>query len=162
MTVHLYLQFPGMSRRWLRSPSPRKNNNDPPPPSDRLWMTPSTTPYGPVVPLSGPRDQPDENVTGLSRNLEEWYQILDLQFRGVNRKQPHPPPPRFDKRPKPTSPRQWQFSKDRTVRQGKNKETDLSRSKTTPRKTDTVNRKGPTTEEIEVQTLYNPFFFWVS
>lgn len=45
-------------------------------------------------------------------------------------------------------------SKDTTIRQGKetSEETDLSHPRTTSKKPDTDNRKGPTTEEVEMET----------
>lgn len=53
------------------------------------------------------------------------------------------------------------FIKDRKIRRGKDKETDLSSPKNPWRKTDMGNHKHPTVGQVEVQTLYPPFFFWV-
>lgn len=50
-------------------------------------------------------------------------------------------------------------SKQRTIRRGKGQETDLSRLKETLKKPDVSNHKDGTTDEVEVQTLYTPYFF---
>lgn len=44
------------------------------------------------------------------------------------------------------------------TKQSNEKRTRISLS----RKTDTVDRKDPTVEKVEVQIIYTPFFFWVS
>lgn len=92
--------------------------------------------------------------------MTPWKNIGEFPSLGPRGelKKPDPPPSRRQKdttnRPHCINAR---FSKDRTTRQEKEKEVNLSCPK--PSEGNSINDKDPTIGEVEVQILPTPFFF---